>query len=362
MKTLFVALALIAGTTGASAATYYSDTADLARYAPKSQPDAKLIEAVKASKVFTNGTATYKSGLHLQGAATQDEKGTLYKAAALMMDAPGHLFYRKFSILVGGTPRKVTGVAIEKDVDLNQMHFSVNTGLLDRMVVVEDAANGVTLAFPLGVGGIDEAIMTSAYRILTPKFHGAHLQRQTVIPARGEPAYYRERPFMPITSSGGSVTGIAFHITILGDDEAQQNGLNYLVRGFESHGCMRMREKDLLEFFTIVMNGADDKLPVNVDNHVWNLGADGTRNDARAGAADIASIYPFNTSSFMRVTYFPEPPHWQRDDIPNEHLVIMDRAAGQPDFSRLGSNVLNPVSTILGDEDADLLNSAFPMP
>jgi hypothetical protein len=251
---------------------------------------------------------------------------------------------------------------VVKEVNLADTHFSIYTGLEDRLTLVEDEANGLAFAFPLGVGGIDENVMGEGYRILTPKFHGATLQRATVNPARTDPAYYRGHPFMPITTAKGSVTAIAFHITILGDEEANQYGLNYLQRGFESHGCMRMRDKDLSELFTIVMKGGSDKLPVTVDTHVWNKNAEGVR-DASAGAADIVTAYPVETDSYMRVTYFPEAPHYKRDDIPNEHLVMMDRARGQPDLRKL-DQILSPAMDEIGvtEEDADLKFSKYDMP
>ncbi|MGZ3728284.1 MAG: L,D-transpeptidase [Bdellovibrionota bacterium] len=362
MRTLLL-LALFAATASPlanAASVLESDTADIAVYAPNANPDAKLIEAAKNTPNFLLGGAKYKFGLHLIGSPDHDQRGTIYHAVALMTDASKRLFYRKFHVVVStGVFRRVTAVAIEKDINLSDMHFTVNTGLMDRMVVVEDAANGVTLAFPLGVGGIDEAVMSSSYHILTPKFQGTFLQRSTVMPARTDPAYYRARPFMPITTAKGSVTAIAFHITILDDDVAQQNGLNYLVRGFESHGCMRMREKDLMEFFAIVMNGADDKLPVTVDNHVPARNAQGVRDDA-AGFSNETVAYPANSQSFMRVTRFPQAPHFMRDDV--EHLVLMDRANGQPDFRRL-ENLITPAATF--DEpngEAELLDNRYDMP
>lgn len=364
MRFFTLALCAYALTPAAFAApALLSDTADIARYSADAIPDAKLIDAAKSGPAFLAGGASYKAGLHLTAAPAEQGNGTSYQAAALLADRTGRLFYRKLEILVSGSPRKVADVKIVKDIDLSQMHFSVNTGLEDRLVVVDDAANDVTLAFPLGVGGIDEAVMGSSYRILTPKFHGATLQRKTVIAARSDPAYYRHRPFMPITTAKGTTTAIAFHITILDDDVAAKNGLNYLVRGFESHGCMRMREKDLLEFFTIVEKGADDKLPVNVDNHVFNRNEQGVR-DPAAGVASIAHAYPVNTESYMRVTYFQQAPHYQRDSV--EHLVMMDRAQGQPDLRRM--DALSNVDELLlpsgeaPEADADLIYSKYDMP
>jgi hypothetical protein len=287
---------------------------------------------MKYSKEFLAGGASYESGLHITAAPENGLAGTLYHAAALLSDSTGRLFFRKYQILVSGWQRALN-VAIEKDIDLKRMHFSAYTGLIDRLVVLDDPADNITLAYPLGVGGVDEASLGGDYHILTPRYQNAFIDRKNVNPARSEPAYFRHRPFMPITKEGANKpTAVAFHITILSDDEAETKGLDYLVRGFESHGCMRLRSKDLMEFFEIVEKGADDKVPVNVDYHVWNRNAQGVR-DSQAGGADIDVAYPVNKYSFMKVTYFKDAPYTRRDEV--EHLLEMDSEQGQPDFRRL---------------------------
>lgn len=333
-----------------------SDTADLARYNASTLPEGKIIDAAKSTPAFLTGGAVYKSGLHFQGAAERSGGVTTVRAAALMSDATGNLFYRKFTIEVGQSTRAVTTVNIDKDIPLADTHFSVNAGLLDRMVVVEDAANDITLAFPLGVGGIDEAVITPAYRILTPRFHGVYLTRSTVQTSRTDPSYYRGRPFMPITEGKNSPTAIAFHITILDDGTAARAGLNYLQRGFESHGCMRMREKDLMEFFAIVMQGGNLKVPVDVDYHVPARNAQGLRVRANGNTQELIS-YPLENDSFMRVTRFPYPPYYERTND-KEHLVIMDRASGQPDFRRLGDGLMN----VWDFEQGDAFDNRYDMP
>ena len=115
-KPLLALLALLASP-AALASTILSDTSDIARFAPNTLPDAKLIEASRSAPPFLEGGATYKFGLHLTSDPGEDSRGTIYKAAALMGDRAGRLFYRKLQILVGGEPRKVIGVAIEKDID-----------------------------------------------------------------------------------------------------------------------------------------------------------------------------------------------------------------------------------------------------
>jgi hypothetical protein len=353
---LIVALAALSASPAfADAPNMYSDTADISTYAPQGLSEAKIIEAVKNAPAFLSGGAKYKFGLHLQGAPDKKLMTSTVRAAAMMTDATNRLFYRVFVMHVNTFTHKVTDLALEREVNLADMHFTVNAGLIDRMVVVEDAAHAITLAFPLGVGGIDEAVMSPGYRILTPKFHGASLNRATVQPARTDPTYYRARPFMPISTAKGSETAIAFHITILDDSVAKQYGLNYLQRGFESHGCMRMREKDLMEFFAIVMNGADDKIPVDVDNHVPARNAQGLRVKGN-GLSDEVIAYPAEDDSYVRVTRFPTAPFFQRDSV--EHLVIMDRANGQPEMRKLDDMLVNASDF----EQQEPIDSRYPMP
>jgi hypothetical protein len=333
-----------------------SDSADLAKYNAATIPEGKIIDAAKSTAPFLTGGAVYKSGLHFQGAVQRSGGVSTINAFALMTDPSGKLFYRKFTIEISQATRAVTTVNIDKDIALSDTHFSVNAGLLDRMVVVEDAANDLTLAFPLGVGGIDEAVISQAYRILTPRFHGVYLTRGTVQPSRTDPTYYRARPFMPITEGKNSPTAIAFHITILDDGTAARAGLNYLQRGFESHGCMRMREKDLMEFFAIVMQGGSLRLPVDVDYHVAARNAQGLRVKANGITLETIS-YPLENDSFMRVTRFPYAPFYQRTND-KEHLVIMDRSSGQPDFRRLGDGLVNASDFEQNDE----FENRFDMP
>jgi hypothetical protein len=279
-----------------------SDIEDIIQHNLTALPDSKYINLAKSSESFLPNGEQYQFGLHLTGALQATDNGHVYPATALLNDTEG-----------------------------NETHFKASTGLLDRMVVLEDVSNGITLAFPLAVGGVDPAIVVSHYRILTPLYSNATLHREDIIPHRTSPTYYRNLPFMPLTNPQGVKTAIAFHITILTDDDFATHGLNFLRRGFESHGCMRLREKDLLQFFAIMTQGGDDQIPVTVQNYVWNINDQGVR-DSSLGAAPYVHTYPFNMESFERVKYFPDAPHYQRDPV--ENLIILEVAQGQPDFSQ----------------------------
>lgn len=317
----------------------WADVDDIVRYAPKAMPDAKLIrDSVKKDARYTAGQAKFQFSPHFEALPeTLSNSDTLYRAAAMMSGPTGELFYRKFEIELGGSPRKVVDVRAPSDIPLSSMHFQINTGLIDRMVVIEDVQNDIMLVLPIGVGGLDEGVAVHGpTRILTPRYKNASLERKNVQPKRTFPAYYRGKPFMPLTNSAGHVTPIAFHITILSDDDWNKRGPNYLVRGLESHACMRLRLKDLTEFFTIVMKGADEKLPVNVDYFVWNRNQFGER-DQKQGEITQIHPYPLESNSYMTIKNFAGPgqkPIAQRD--PEEHLLIMERVNHAPNLKHLG--------------------------
>lgn len=313
----------------------WADVDDIVAYAPKAMPDAKLIQtAANTDARFTAGQAQFKFGLHFEYMPiTQADGSSLFRADAMMTDKKGELFFRKFDIKVAGQPRAITDVQILADTPLKTMHFTVNTGLIDRMVVLEDVENDVMLVFPLGVGGLDEGVLYHGETLLTPQFHKAWLDRRHVNPARTSPAYYRGKPFMPITNAAGTVTPFAFHITILSDQDWKKQGGNYLVRGFESHGCMRLRQKDLMQFFTIVEKGADARLPVNVDYFVWNRNEWGDRDQSQGQVKEIHP-YPLE-NSYMRIKNFARPgqtPVGRRD---GENLYIMEQVNQEPNLSKL---------------------------
>ncbi len=345
-----------------------ADIADLLKYEPAGLKDIDLLNRLishRDPRLFQPGE-TLKGMVHLQDAPMiNGDLVAVYPMVALMSEPevpaplaapgqpqeapiPGAVFFRKFNVTVSRPnnkkPRLVTAVDLTGDVPIENTKFSVEVGLISRMVVLEDDANLIYLTFPIGDGGLDLGIMGLGDRILTPLFQNAVLQRATVQKARTFPAYYRGEPYMPITSQHGIVTGVAFHITILEDADWKSLGPNYLIRGFDSHGCMRLRLKDLREFFTIVEQGGSDALPVNVDYFVWEKDQTGTRT---WNPANISHPYPLRVDGYMAVENFADQgqkPKYERD--PKEHLVVLENTAGEPDLRHLvGMN---------GDEATDL--------
>ena len=325
-------------------APLWVDLTDVAKYRPDLMVDAPLLVksfTTNLSLYSTDGS-TIAGGAELQAYPLMDanQKGVTYRHLALLMNSTANnYFFRLFSVHVSyaGTVHSITQIIKENDVLLSNAQFTVNTALVERLVVLNDAKDNLQIVYPLGVGGIDPGVAYPGINsILTPLFSNAMLKRSTVIAALNNPTYFRMQPYMPITNSRGVLTAIAFHITILSDQEWANYGPNYLVRGFESHGCMRLRQKDLAEFHTIVMNGELDALPVNVSLFANEIGNLGGVSPLGGGLLPEVHPYPYSLANYQSVENFAvagAPPMSERDPV--EHLRILQTTPGQPNFATL---------------------------
>ena len=87
--------------------------------------------------------------------------------------------------------------------------------------------------------------------------------------------------------------------------------------------------------FKIVEEGALEEVPVDVDLFAFNIGADQTPS-IKENIPTEAHPYPLTESNYVRVKNFAltgQTPLSERD--PDEHLVILETASGQPDFSKI---------------------------
>lgn len=261
-------------------------------------PDIGLItEAVNHDSAFTEGAKPI-SGIHLEFQPSALPDGSVnYRAAAMMRAPSGHLFYRKFEIVIGGTPRAVERVTIAKEIAVGSMHFRITTGLIERMVLLEDVANDIRFVFPIGMGSIDDMNAEGkGVRFLTPLYQNAHIYRSTMVDESDEQPYYRHLPVIYIANRNGQNDGIAFHITLLSDKDWRDKGPNYLLRGIESHACMRLRYKDLREMFNIVKFGGSEDIPMNVNFLLWKMDPRTGRPDPKLGQEPALHPYPLHES------------------------------------------------------------------
>ena len=167
--------------------------------------------------------------------------------------------------IVDGNPSDVHidghKILLQRDYAEMSPHITVSLG--DRLAVLEDDATGFRRSFPLGVGAIDEVHFKGVTTLQTPTTELSVLSKNTLVRKLGKPKYFRNKPFIPLTVPLAAPqenkpvryrsSAIAFHIW-----QSPK-----FQRGFLSHGCMRMRDRDLDELLTFV-EGVKDTVPVKI--------------------------------------------------------------------------------------------------
>jgi hypothetical protein len=205
------------------------------------------------AKSLTN--AVYGVELRERPVYNADGSTDLALVALIHSEGQGH-FFRKFDVRVGGNPRSVIATRVLDDIPASRTRFSLQIGLLPRKAVLTDETTGIRKIYPLGVGGFDEGIKyRGKVSLLTPLYQGATLDRNRVMRARSDHSYYCGMPFLRMSRKDGSYSPIGIHII-----QHPQ-----MIRGFDSHGCVRMREKDLYEVYALLMTQETPKIPLNVN-------------------------------------------------------------------------------------------------
>lgn len=172
-------------------------------------------------------------------------------------------------------PERVKVIQVIEDIPLKDTQFAFYTDVLDRKTLMVDKTHNIIKVFPIGVGAFDvrtltgmdqfigsmtEELKTNA--MITTDFpEGVYGQIQE---SRNKPGYYRGRPFLGIMDEVGTSSTspmkykqIGYHYQI--DDDK-------LKRGFISHGCIRVRDKDLYQKSILVFSGLFPNIPVKVVN------------------------------------------------------------------------------------------------
>jgi hypothetical protein len=179
--------------------------------------------------------------------------------------------FRKFIIIFDRETRpSIQAVARNgRDISLHRTSFRIRAGILDRLVILEDRRHGIRKIFPIAVGAINRLSPSGRYSSLTPIFEAAHVNKRVArrghLRERCDPHYFRCRPFIPITRDGATNrTSIGFHI----HQTTNRFPGAGLQRGFFSHGCMRMLERDLYEMYAIVRGQRLRNVDVRVTSRV----------------------------------------------------------------------------------------------
>lgn len=139
------------------------------------------------------------------------------------------------------------------------LHLAAEVSLVERKLIVSDARLGIKFVMPIGVGAFDLGVMNPGKdSLLTPRFKTAYISNTTTMSRRNKPRFYGGKPFIRVVDGATNRgTEIGFHIEI--NDE--------FIRGFDSHGCMRLREQDLYLLHDLVMN-VQYKIPLTVSYRI----------------------------------------------------------------------------------------------
>jgi hypothetical protein len=296
------------------------DLRDLAQFSPHSFPEAQIVleSTQKNPELYKLSAADKLMGIELSESPLTQSSGTQLHLIAFVKSAKQGYLFRKLSVEVASRPGSVSGVSVLEDIPLAKTHFTIRSGIVQRKVILEDKEHGIRKIYPLEVGGIDPGIKFTRHTggnatLVTPLFAGAHIDRALADPAKhsAAPDYYHGLPFMPITRADGMIVSIAFHI--IQHPEMQ--------RSFDSHGCMRLRAKDLLELYAILAHGGSSRIPVDVSLTL---------------PEDEDHPYPQDDQGYMVIRNCDKTgknPRFCRD--PNHHLTEMDHQDGRPPFEEL---------------------------
>lgn len=168
--------------------------------------------------------------------------------------------FEKLTVTYGFSAKKAEEVFVQNDgiYPLAEMLFHINVGLLHRKIIIEDTVKDIKLVFPIGVGAFDEGVMNEGVvSLVTPRIKNGFIDQRAVISKRSKPRYFQGLPFIRVLKGRDLVkdtTPIGFHIEI--NDS--------FVRGFDSHGCIRLREQDLMAFHDLIVLGAHQQTPINM--------------------------------------------------------------------------------------------------
>jgi len=181
-----------------------------------------------------------------------------FEFTVISSEKDSKLMYFKTYIVTYENITQNFNMTLIKQVELIDTTFSIKVSLVDRKMILEDIENSIKMVLPLGVGSFDENILNDGVSIITPRFKNAYLDKSLAISIRKKPRYFAGKPFLRISTDEDSSKGrtnIGFHV---------QPNLASFIRGFDSHGCMRMQLADLELLHDILKNGPHQRLNLKV--------------------------------------------------------------------------------------------------
>lgn len=153
---------------------------------------------------------------------------------------------------------------VVREAPLATLDLEIEVSLVDRLTFVGDERFGFARTYPSGVGALDEIRRPGYLTSLTPATELGRISRQSSHRSLSSPAWSRGKPYLPFeipwvaeradgTRRWYVKTRVAFHIW-------QGRAFS---RGFNSYGCVTLRDTDLDELADLVFSRADP-LPLRV--------------------------------------------------------------------------------------------------
>ncbi len=282
-------------------------------------------------------------GVELAEQPTSNADGTSRVLLNVLYHLSGtNFFYRQLELTLNSELTKIQNVTVTKnDFSLNKMHFSMEVSLAERKAILSDTTTGIKKVYPLGVGGFDEGITPESggrVRLMSVPKVNAKLMRSKATAYKLPVEEYLKLPYMPITKSNGLTIPVAFHIVQHSNESPRGQipgtprkplgrDMNYMIRGFDSHACYRLREKDLYELYAILMHQEKDAIDLNVS---FQLGQPGQ------AEPELEHPMPKRNDGYKTVTNYGTAEHPKPKRDPKYHYYIMSDVLAPPPIEQLG--------------------------
>lgn len=207
-----------------------------------------------------------------------------------------------------------------RDLDVSTLEFTVDVGLVQRKLILTDSTHTVQLVFPLGVSAFDLGVSKRGFdELMTPRLTNAWLDPKRAVFA--EKAHgYQDLPFLPLSKSNGEEMLYALHAvqhSFEDPNSKHKANFNYIVRAFDSHGCIRVRMHELYSLYFIVVQSK--KVTVNTRYYLDN---------------PLDSVYPFDDTYYNQVKNYGTVNYPQTRKAPAGYYVT-ETVKGVPPIWKL---------------------------
>ena len=279
---------------------------DLVNVYPKLIPGlANVSVQIKKSpqSFFVNGTVQTLHVIFMREMPVNKSNQIELKLSAYVKYKESSMF-ENITILYSNNAKSLQDIQIIQDSSMNlkDMRFTLNVGLVDRKLIIKDELNSIKFLFPIGVGGFDEGVLNEGkVSLLTPRFKVGYIDQRAVISSRTKPRYFDGKPFIRLLKGEDlklDTTAIGFHTEI--NDS--------FVRGFDSHGCMRLRVPDLMALHDLIMDGDELKTPITVNYRTLDKAdhpapkRNGSYKAVLNNGTELSPFFPLDRDNLVQMT------------------------------------------------------------